>query len=58
MELQPVIDLALWAYTAHRPVRRTGPVRGTHGGDPHRWAHQILTAAATVPLLVATRPEP
>ena len=56
MELQPVIDLALWANNTHRPVHRTCPVCGTRGCDPYRWSHQILATVATFPMFVITRP--
>lgn len=57
IELRPVIKLAAWAYEHHGPsgTPRVCPVCGTEGCDPYRWADEILTAVAAVPMYVIKR---
>jgi hypothetical protein len=57
IELRPVIKLAAWAYEHHRSSgeQRLCPVCGAEGCDPYRWADEILTAVAAVPIYVIKR---
>ena len=53
MDAQPVLKLALWVYQHHAPAERGRcPVCASDTCDPYRWADEILTAVAAVPLVV------
>lgn len=56
MDMQPVLKLALWAYQHHAPNDQGRcPVCGREACDPYRWADEILTKLAAVPLFVIRR---